>query len=181
MKPKLRRLLSFTLWLVPLLVVFFALYVGVLHRVYPPTVHAAANLVTERLSPPSLMVLGPSGWSAYSIKPDGARRWLKSWEDLDWIYINLVLLPALLLATPTTWPTRLRLLGMGIVLLFLVHVLSVIGLSRGYVCSDRTRGGFVCMCVLRIAYTSGQYSTMVLWIPLTWRHWFRKPERPAPA
>jgi hypothetical protein len=168
--------------LIPLLVLFVALYPAVM-RVYPPVVHRAANLLTERLSPPSRIVFDSGGyWRAYSIRPDGTERRLHEWgPNLDTLYVSLVLLPALLLATPTGLVGRLRLLGIGLVLLFVVHLLSVIGLMRGYVCSDRTQAGFVCMWLLRIVYTSGQVAAFVLWILLTWRHWFPGRERPAPT
>jgi hypothetical protein len=182
MKPDLRKLVRFVLALIPLLVLSLALYRMVL-RVYPPVVHKVANLVTERLSPPSRIVFDRGGyWRAYSIRPDGTHRRLHEWgRNLHTIYISLVTLPALLLATPTGLVARFRLLGIGLALLAAVHVLAVIGLMRGFVCLDRTQGAFICNWLLRAVYTSGQVVPFVLWILLTWRCWFRRPEPSAPA
>lgn len=87
------------------------------------------------------------------------------------MFLNLALLPALLLATPVGWCRRLRLAGIGLAGLVAVHAFTLVALIRVYLCLQSSPGNFLCLAMLRGSYASGQIFAAVLWAALTWRFW----------
>jgi hypothetical protein len=87
------------------------------------------------------------------------------------VFLSMVTLPALLLATPAPWRRRLRLLAWGVPLIFLGHVIALVLTTRGVHCLQEQPGTFVCLWALRISYASGQMFAATFWVLLTWRYW----------
>ncbi len=174
----LRRIAVFGLLFVPSFVVFLAVYLAIF-PVYDQVVVASANFVTKQFAHPThLVVLERGGWQAFVFIPERGQQPMRDWfaGTAHLIYLSLVTLPALLLATPVPWRKRLGWLALGLPLAFISHVLSAILLTRGTHCLQQAPGTFSCLWALRVAYTSGQLFAAAFWIPLTWRHWF-PPER----
>jgi len=174
MTPILRKLLIFVLQFVPMFLLSFVLYFVVL-PVYGPIVLSTANFVTERMNPSTEIERLESGvWMGYSFTPEQGRRGLRGWtpSTVHLMLLSLALLPALLLATPAPYLTRLRLLAIGVPLVFLSHVAWAIVLSRAVLCLRQAPGTFYCLWALRATYASGQFTAAALWVLLTWRYWF---------
>jgi hypothetical protein len=169
-----RRILIFALQFVPLFAVCLWLYVLLLPR-YERLVVGAASTLTERLSRPTELAIEPGGlWQSYVFTPEGGRRPLQRWDRTVAyvITLSLAVFPAMLLATPAPLSTRLRLFVAGLILLFVVHVLSIVGLMRGTFCLEQRPGNFLCLSMLRLVYTSGQLLGAAVWAGLSWRYWF---------
>jgi hypothetical protein len=175
MKPLQRKGLLFAVQFVPLFAVFLWLYT----LVYPAYEHAVlgtATSIMQLYDPPTRIAARPvGGWRADVVPRDGSRRQLLLERDefvAHLFLLSLALLPALLLATPAPLYDRLRMLGWGMALLFFTQALSIVGLVRGTYCLRQHPGTFLCLVLLRLAYTSGQIMGAVLWALLTWRQWF---------
>lgn len=167
------RPLRFALQFLPLFALFLWLYTMVLPY-YQPAVLGVANTITSKLSPPTRIEIDPSGgWRSYVTESPGEERRLQGWTGFvtHLIYLGLLFLPPLLLATPAPIATRLRLLVLGLALLYVVHVLSIVGLIRGTYCLSASPGDSFCMWLVRLVYVSGQVTGAGLWAALTWRYW----------
>ena len=181
MNPNLRKILTFALLCIPLFLLFFLIYVWI-WPVYHPFVTGAANLVTERMSPPTYLELKTEdngGWRSYVFTPEEGLEFIRSWSNTTahLIYLSLVALPALLLATPAPFKDRLQLLALSVPLMFLGHVGSLVALTRTTHCLTEAPGTYSCLIVLRFAYSSGQLLAGTFWVLLTWRYWF--PKKPS--
>ena len=84
------------------------------------------------------------GWEAWVFQERRKPQELVHWKEshLHSVYLSLVILPALLLATPARIVVRLRLLAFGLAGLFLLHVVTIVLLGRGYVCLMNSPGAF---------------------------------------
>ena len=178
MNQNLRKILLFMLQFVPWFLLFLVLYLVLLPK-YEPIVLASANVVTENMRPPTEIEQFRGRWRAHVFTPDIGRRTLRIWNRhaSHLMLLSLVTLPALLLATPAPFLVRLRMLGLALPLLFLGHVVSVIGLTRGVQCLREAPGTFHCLWMLRVVYSSGQLVAAGLWVLLTWRYWFASPSK----
>ena len=173
MRPVWRKILPFGLHFVALFLLFVVLYLTVLPA-YEPAAVGSANFVTSRLSPPTDIEIRRTGhWQSFVFTPRQGRRPLKGWNLMlpHLIFLSLAVLPPLLLATPAPVPDRLRMLGLALPLVFLVHVLSIIGLTRGVQCLQQAPGTFHCLWMLRLVSSSGQLFAAALWLLFTWRYW----------
>jgi len=173
-KPDRRKLLRFSVQFLPLFTLLLWLYWLVLPQ-YEPAVLRVANLVGGLLSPATRVeAVAGDEWNCIVAEPDGGERVLKRWYGFlrHLLFLDLALVPALLLPTPAPLRVRLRITGLGIVLVFVGHVAAVLGLMRGMWCLVESPNSFVCNWILRIAYTSGQLFGAVIWGLLAWRHWF---------
>lgn len=86
-------------------------------------------------------------------------------------YLSLVLLPALLLATPTRLKERLRWLALAMPLLFVIHVLAI---SVGFISQShaaRNPDDVLYTWIWGVCMTSGQLGAVGLWSLLTWPYW----------
>lgn len=179
MTPDRRKVLRATLLFVPLFLLFAAGYLAV-KPYYEPTVQRTAAVVTRHLSPPTWIDTGPNSlWRCHVQTAKDPNRIIYRWNTAlpHLIFLNLAMLPALTLATPTTWRNRLKITGLAIVLMFAGHVVVLAGLSRGIWCLVESPGYFPCMWLLRLLYISGQAFGAAIWVLLTWRYWF--PDRHA--
>ncbi len=172
MPPSPRKVLQFAgVFLVSFLALLW-LYPKVLPFWEPMPIGLANNLMRGQ-SPPTVIEAVPTGgWQSYILR-GGAREEFYSWQEFvkHLVYLNLALLPALLLATPVGWRKRLMLLGIGLAALVVVHALSLVTLVRGYICLQSDADSFWCNFLLRGAYASGQITAALLWAALTWKHW----------
>ncbi len=170
----LRKILIFVLSFIPMFVLFFALYMMV-EPFYEPIVLASANVISQRMDPATEMqARDPQrGWEMFTFRPETGRKRIRGWTDhtKHLILLSMVLLPALLLATPAPFPTRLKLVAISVPLIFLAHVLSVIVITRTIQCLLEHPGRFVCLALVRVAYASGQFVVAILWVLLSWRYW----------
>ena len=173
MNPIMRKLLIFALQFFPLFALFMALYLWVLPY-YQPVVMGTANVVTKRLNPPTHLEGDGTGQiKSFVFTPQRGRKFMRSWGNTSGhlVFLSLALTPALLLATPAPWKTRFRLLGLGLPLVFLGHVLALIAMSRGIYGLRQAPGTFHWLWILRMAYSSGQIVTATVTVLLTWRYW----------
>ena len=182
MNPNVRKIVSFGLLVVPVFLVFLALYLWI-WPVYNTWVTNSANFVTKRMSPPTYLEPRRSwgaGWRGFAFTDSEGQVYLRSWSNptAHLMYISMVMLPALLLATPAPIKTRFKLLAIAIPLLFVSHVLSVVLLTRTTYCLKAAPGTFSCLWVLRFAYSSGQFFAGIFWLLMTWRYWFSGPLAP---
>jgi len=171
--PRLRKLISFVLLFVPVFVLFFVLYLVLIPH-YEPLVMGTANAITLQFSTPTHLETTPRGWEAFAWSPEEGERSLRTWgpSTAHLAYLSIVTLPALLLATPAPFRSRLLLLAIALPLIFASHVTSLIVTVRGVYCLQEAPGTFHCLWGLRLAYTSGQLFAATFWILLTWRYWF---------
>jgi hypothetical protein len=170
----LRKVLWFTLQFLPLFVVFFVLYLLILPY-YQPLAVGAANAITLEMSPPTHLEVTDKGWAGYVFNPQEGQVRLRGWSQtttVHLVFLSMVTLPALLLATPAPWRMRLRLLAWGLPLMFVGHVIALCLTTRGVQCLQEQPGTFVCLWALRVSYASGQIFAATFWIMLTWRYWF---------
>jgi len=187
MKLDARTVLRFSLLFIPLFIGFLFLY-PVVMKPYQPAVLGVANMIMEQLDPPTRMQLNPwGGWRALVIDngyPVKFTDWLMWQSHLH--FLSLALVPALILATPAPWSTRFRLLAIAIPVLFVVHILTVVGIVRTQYCALLDPFNFGCRWLRRVVSTSGQLFGAGLWVVLTWRYWVgkkepSKPDAPAQA
>ncbi len=173
MTPILRKILFFGLQFLPLFLVFMWLYLLVMPY-YHPVAMGTANVVTERMSSPTrLESAGTLRMKAFLFTPERGERFLIRWgrTSVHLVFLSLALVPALLLATPAPILTRFRLLGVGLLLVFLGHVLALIVMTRGIYALKQTPGTLFWLWAVRIAYASGQVVSATVGVLLTWRYW----------
>lgn len=180
MRANQRKALIFGLTFLPVFVVCVLLFTQVM-PLYRSAVIGVANVVTGVLTPPTKVEVTPQGkLHAFSLQADGSRTTVGVWETFVnyLLFLNLALLPALLVATPAPWRDRLRLLLVGLAILFVAHVLCLIGLVRETQSLAAQPGVFHRLWLLRVIYLSGQIFAAVIWALLTWRYWFPKTSAP---
>ena len=137
-------------------------------------VRPAVNVGLGWLDPPMRMeVMEDGGWRAFQILEGGEERfyWSRPGHYLDLTFLGLALLPALLLATPVSPLHRLRIFGIGMVLLLVAYVPAGFGLVWAVKCLHETPGNNVCHSVKTVVNVYGQLMSMVLWGLLTWDVW----------
>ena len=147
---------------------------------YQQLVVGLANPLLAWLSPGIAIELDlKGGWHTFLLGTDGSRAPFYSMRPaaLNLIYLNLALLPPLLLATPVPLRTRLRLLAWGVLLLVACHVLAVVGLVRTYHCLQVDPESFLCGWIRGTLKVSGQLFAVMQWALVTWRHWLPQTRR----
>lgn len=185
MRAELRRVLGFALAFLPIFLILLGIYVKLLPA-YRAVPEAVANSVMQSLAPATrIEPLPRGGWQALVRAAGAEERVFVRWQPfvVHLLFLNTLLLPALVLATPAPLRERLRLAGWAVPLLVAVQALSLIGLVRGQLCLTNSPGSFACLWLLRLVYASGQLSTAVLWSLLAWRHWLpgRTPSAAPPG
>lgn len=181
MNPDLRRVGLFALHFAILFPLFLWLYGRALPS-YQELVVGLANPVLGSLSPGMHLALEPDGgWKASLLSPTGEATPLYGMhpDALDVLYLNLALVPALLLATPLPPAARLRLLAVGLLLLVGFHVLTVTGLVRTWWCLHLDPQRFLCQWIRGGLKVSGQLFGILEWALLTWGTWL--PAAPSAA
>lgn len=112
--------------------------------------------------------------------PLGAERQTVSFdsEGLKLNTLNLIILPSLLLATPVAWGQRLRLLGLGLAILFALQVISALLWAPTSRCLGRDPNDLLCSWLFYSMITGGQAYSVIIWGLLAWRHFL--PSRSSP-
>ena len=170
MNPSLRKVLLFGVQFLPIFAVFLWLYPEVVPE-YQRVVVTCANVVLDNLNPSMSIHINPQGGWEFALSGPAGRAFKAGIGDLTLAYLNLALLPALLLATPVAWRQRLQMLGWGCLLLFALHVLSAVVIVRVTLCLHYDRENLFCKSLLVLFATGGQVFGVALWALLTWRYW----------
>jgi hypothetical protein len=168
------RLWTFGLTFLPALLLSALLY-PVVRPAYAGLARSATNLLLAFVGQPLQIDADADGnWRVWRLEGGSSSEVFGiPPESLTHIYLGLVLLPALLIATPVTWPVRLRLLARGLLLLLAVQVLS----HATFVCAwahykGTNPSSVVSGWIMLVHSTGGQIFPAALWGFLTWRHWF---------
>ncbi len=174
-----RKLILFAVQFAVLFVALLIVYWAIMPA-YQPVVLGSANFVLDRMEPPTRMEIDAGEWRAFDMDRN-LKRIFMYWEP--WvphlIFLSIALLPALLLATPAPYKRRLQMLAIGVLPLFLLHVLAIIWIVRGnYVLMYVNPDSFLARWTLKLAYMSGQAFAVALWALLSWRFWFLPAEDP---
>lgn len=166
-----RKLLGFIVQFLAFFAGFLLIYPGLLF-LYNGLALSLANTVLAHSSPPIYVQVAPdNSWQVHRLP--GKRLFFTVEGDyLSLIYLNLALLPALLLATPVPFQQRMKLLGWGMALLLGVHALSAIALVYAEICVHYNPNNLGCSLVEGLVGTGGQLFAVALWALLTWRSWF---------
>jgi hypothetical protein len=180
--PARRSILRFGLAFLLLFPLCLWLYAGVAAH-YRAGVLRAVNLVLERREPPVRIAEGDDGVWRTSTRPWGelpVELPLYQVEpgSLHLLFVNLALLPALLLATPVSLGRRLRLLALGLGLAYVCHVATVLGLASVPEGGDSRLGRAL---LRRLLETGGQSAGFLQWGILTWRIWLDRMQGGGPA
>lgn len=165
-----RKVLIFAAQFVAFFAGFLLIY-PVLLPIYNNTALALANALLVALpSPMSIQAAADNGWQVYRL-PNKRLLFTLEAEYLNLIYLNLALLPALLLATPLPYRRRLQLLGWGMLALVGMHALSAIAIVQAEVCVHYDPDNLGCTIVEGIFGMGGQLFAVTLWGLLTWHYW----------
>ena len=143
---------------------------------YERTVFESTNVVLSGLSPPTRIGTVEDGRWVVTVDA-GGRPWsftLGTARLRLLVFLNMVILPPLLLATPTSLRRRIVLALWGLVLLFLLHIASLTGcvFAMAHVCQGGANR--LCRILPSILTPGGQGFAVALWGALTWRDWFPK-------
>lgn len=179
-----RKILLFGAQFLPLFAVFLWVYPHAL-PLYQRAVVGLADVAVHRLDPPMRMELTEDGgWRYFRIAPDGTESFYfyRPGKNLNLTLLSLALLPALLLATPVGFRRRLWMLGLGLLLLLVLHVLAALGLVVSIRCLVSTPDSAVCKWLKTVINTHGQLMSVVIWGLLSWDVWLpsRAPAQPEP-
>ena len=158
----------------PLVILFSLLYLAVKPH-YEPAVQWLANQVTTRMSPPTWIDSNDQGrWRCHVTTPSQPDRIVYRWNLSlpHLVLLSLALVPALTLASPTSWRNRLKVTALGLLLVVLGHVFVMGALTRSMWCLSQSPRNFFCLSMLRMLYVSGQLFAVAIWGLLTWRYWF---------
>ena len=140
---------------------------------YRSGVLRVVNLFLEQREPPARIAEGEDGaWRATTRPWDELPVELPLFQvepgSLHLLFVNLALLPALLLATPVPVGRRLRLLVLGLGLAYVCHVATVLGLVS--VPEGGASGPWRAL-LRRLLETGGASAGFLQWGVLTWRIW----------
>lgn len=173
MSPRARKVLAFALGFVPPFVIAVLLYPWILPG-YQRAVLAVVNACLSLLPPVA------------EVRAVGAGRWdilVHSWHAKRVVtyglkspniglltFSQVVVVSALLLATPVNVKERLRLFALGVVLMFCLHVLCVAGCAYGMALIDDSKNVvFRSLPIILGPFASGL--AVVVWGVLTWSYW----------
>ncbi len=177
---RVRRVVVFGLQVLLLFALFLALYMKAL-PVYERLVVAAVNAGYRAMSMPLEVRTAPRGddLSAFVLVPGVEPQRLVTHHTPEGIFLSLIVLPSLLLATPVGIGKRLRLFLLGSALLYVVHVASVGVLFHELFLYSRQQLGPFSSWLYAMSLNSGQVGAVVLWALLAGGTWFRLSSRPS--
>jgi hypothetical protein len=110
------------------------------------------------------------GWKIVPLSGNGTVFFVTP-DDLDLNHAALILLPALLLATPGPLRARLRRLGLGLAILLLLHAISLVPWVAALRCLRHDPDDLVCTYAYSTFGAGSQIYAFVVWAALTWRTW----------
>lgn len=166
-----RKVVLFGLQFIPPFVLLACVYSWI-RPVYQAMVLGAANALLSRLAPlTEVRILQDGVWRVQLTRPDlEASFHIGGNEHSLVLFLSLLILPPLLLATPVRVGERLRLLTLGVVLLFVAHVVSVSACVYGMGLVNDPNS-FVFRSLPKVLRLSSQGIAVSLWGLLTWRYW----------
>lgn len=176
-----RKVLVFGLQFVVLLLPLLCVYPRILEP-YQAAVFDVGNLFLRGLYPRLSIHAEPDG--LWRVNVDESRpqpTWFFTMGGRQFsqlVFLNAVLLPALLLATPAKLGVRVSLLGWGLIILFIVHVASVTACIYALARLCKEGSSLFCVNLSGILSPGGELSALAIWTFLTWHHWF--PSRTSP-
>jgi hypothetical protein len=173
--------LAFVLGFVPPFVIAVLLYPRIL-PVYQRAVLAVTNAFLAMLSPAAEVRAVRSGRWEILVDSWHAKRVvtyaLQSPNIGLLAFFQVVVLSALLLATPVGVKARLRLLAYGVGLMFILHVACIAGCGYGMALIDDSKSVvFRSLPMILGPFASGL--AVVVWGFLTWSYWLGPIEQPA--
>lgn len=173
MNPRLRKVLLFGLGFVPLFAFSLWLYPRILPR-YEQIVLAVANPFLGQSSPPLRIDVDAHGEieAFATVSPGQFQPLFGQRYAPHVIYLNLVFLPALILATPIAMQKRARNLLIGMTCLFVLHVVTMIALLKSLICLHQDASDFACFWIQGVTLTSGQVMGVAVWALISWSCWF---------
>lgn len=178
--PKLRKVWVFCGYCALAFPILALLY-GWLLPLYQPLVIGAANLVLSWIDPMlEIEIQAHGGWEIFWLT-EGSRTLVREiqGQSLHLVYLNLILLPALLISTPAAWKRRLGWIAWGMGALFLIHVGSAVGIMHADRLVQMNAGDEFWRFVSRNLKLGGQVFALLLWAALSWSYWL--PQRPGTA
>ncbi len=169
-----RRAVVFGLQVLLFFALFLALYMKALPS-YERLVVTAVNAGYGTMAVPLEIRTAPRGddLSAYVLAPGLEPQWLVTHHTPEGVFLSLILLPSLLMATPVGIRERLKLLLLGSALLYVVHVVSVGVLFRELFLFSRHQLGPFSSWLYAASLTSGQVGAVVVWALVAGGTWFR--------
>ncbi len=175
-----RRVLAFALAFIPPFVVAVWLYPSILPT-YQRAVLASVNSFLAILSPVAEIRAVLAGrWQILVHRPNasGIVTYTLGSANIGLLtFFQLVVLSALLLATPVKLKERLRLFAYGIGVMFVFHLLCIAGCAYGMALIDNSKNvTFRSLPIILGPFASGL--AVIVWSLLTWRYWLAAPEAP---
>jgi len=168
-----RRIGAFALQFLPV----FALLVALFPWTAPAwraALRAGATPILAGFRPPTHIAVTPEGaWRYVDVNRAGQEleTLFLDHDGLTLQSLNLVLLPALLLATPGAPKRRLARLGLGLALLFALQLAGVVAWGPVGRCLTRRPGDRVCATLFYGMISGGQALSFAIWGLLGWRAW----------
>jgi len=170
-----KKILPFPVQFIPLFVLFICLYQEIIIA-YQEIVFGVCNYFLKHLTPYMQMSTNPHGQRLVnSYDPEHGWRWfvIVNSEDQRVILLNIVFLPALLLAMPIRLRQRLSILLYALITLFAFHTASLLAyvysLERMYVQKEYDD---MFQKVVAIFSAGSQIFVVGVWVLLTWKYWF---------
>ncbi len=123
---------------------------------------------------------GTGGWRVFRREADRTESEILgiSAKSLTQLYAGVIFLPPLLAMSALPWRRRLRLMGLGVLLLLLLQGGLLVVFLLAWTHYQKTRPDSDLYTWLTLVHsTAGQWAVLPLWAGLTWGHWFR----PRPA
>ena len=168
-----RKVLLFALQLVPLFALSVWVYLQVI-PVYGAGVLAGVNASYRATSVPLEVHSTDAGGEIHArvLLQSGGTEPLVVDQTPETVFVSLILLPTLILATPIELRRRLLLLAIGLCVMYAVHVLSIAVLFHELFLFRVGRSWALSDWLLSWCLTSGQMSAVMIWALLTGGYWF---------
>ena len=137
---------------------------------YEQLLTALANVIFESASSPLSITIGTDGHLVVSrVSETGAG--VQESYDPNVLFLNLAILPALLLASPGKLVHRMRAVVLSVPALLALNLLLFLVLLRTRLCLSADPDGSLCVWAWGLLMTSGQVTAVLAWALLS-RHAF---------
>jgi len=148
---------------------------------YRTALRVAANPLLRTLPDPARVETNEDGgWNIAPVSGHGTVFFVTP-DDLDLNHAALILLPALLLATPGTARKRLERLAVGVGALFALHAVSIVPWVAALRCLRHHPDSLTCLFSYSVFGAGSQTYAFVVWGALTWRLWLPSGDPGAPT
>lgn len=148
---------------------------------YRSALRVAANPLLRLLDDPArIETLEDGGWEILPVSGRGTAFFVTP-ADLDLNHAALILLPALLLATPGSARKRVERLLVGVAALFVLHSVSIVPWVASLGCLRHDPDRVICSYSYSVFGSGSQIYAFVVWGGLTWRLWLPAGDTGAPV